>query len=627
MPPAASSSTSSDPRLSVSADGALIAHVEDDRIALLDGESLTVSGEIGIDPEAEGCDVVLCGDPLRLVVLSRYPSGGRLHVIDPAGPTAVGELALRTPMRLAAASGDHIWLQAAAGSSLVDVVHKDLVLSPLALRAPVNAVGAFVSGRFVVSTGGMIEEWDGENRAPARRFRLARPTAAQVVGGGARQVWMVPIDGDRIDVVPLINVGQQTRIELPEPVARIAADASHESLIALGARTGTAYLIDLSGKTPPAPIDGVSGTDVVWLGPNPSVVVVSPGQDIEVIPVSGRTRTGLPLDRAGAPPVRLAAPPRSSMLTAPSGAVVGAPASAPTGSGAIRVPTPAATAGARAGSGAVTMASTARGAATGRGAPAAVPAPDGSIADKLVAWRERIRTAAPRPAPAPSTGWFTPPAPPSWRDHLARWAQSVISGTRADPPTIGEGPAALVAERLGLSGELAEALWLVYGAHLAGVDGVSAVDLIQVIDRRWDEALGQGRLAASGALRWRRSRIGLRRVVVAALDEAPPVTGAWIESVAEPPDQIVAVVAAGDVDLAALARWIAPEIGPLLVGGEAHPVEQQVLEAKVRGGLAVLRWPPLGARGATPPTALLVVADEAAARTAGAPVLATWPPR
>ena len=94
---------------------------------------------------------------MRLVVLARYASGTRLHVIDPQGPTAVGELTLRAPMRLVAASGDHVWLQGGAGATLVDVASRELVLSPLALRAPVSAVGAHTPGRFVVSTGGMIE--------------------------------------------------------------------------------------------------------------------------------------------------------------------------------------------------------------------------------------------------------------------------------------------------------------------------------------------------------------------------------------------------------------------------------------------------------------------------------------
>lgn len=146
------------PRVAVAPDGSLIAHVEVDRILLIDGDLLTVTGEVGIDPEAEGCDIALCGDPLRLVVLARYASNARLHVIDPKGPAAVGDLTLRSTMRLAASSGDHVWLIGPGGSTVVDVVVRELIPSPLALRAPVSAVGSFSIGRFVASTGGLIEE-------------------------------------------------------------------------------------------------------------------------------------------------------------------------------------------------------------------------------------------------------------------------------------------------------------------------------------------------------------------------------------------------------------------------------------------------------------------------------------
>jgi hypothetical protein len=647
MPPAASTSTSSEPRLSVSADGALIAHVEDFHIALLDGESLTGVGEIGIDPDAEGCDVALCGEPLRLVVLSRYASNARLHVIDPVGstgPTAVGELALRAPMRLAAASGDHVWLQGGGGATLVDVAHRELVLSPLALRAPVSAVGAHVSGRFVVSTGGLIEEWDAENRAPARRFRLARPLPAQFVGGGARQVWKIPADGDRVDIVPLVNVGQPTRIELPEPPVRVAADASHEAIVILGARTGTAYLIDLTGKTPPAPIEGADGTDLAWLGPNQAIVVASVGSAVEVVPVSAAARASMASERAAAPAVvKPTAAPRASMLTPASGAtavpvsVSATKPGSPPAPVAAAVPAPAAVAAAvPAPAPAPATASAAVSARAPRTVMTAAPAAASRTIAAGRAPTTTSRAAAPPPPPARKPAepaeaadeWFTPPAPPTWRDQLATWAQAVLAGTRADAPTISGGPAALIAERLGLAGDLAEALWFVYGAHLAGVDGVGALDLTQIIGRRWDEALGQGRLAAAGALRWRRSRIRLRREVRAALDEAPPIAGAWIESAAASPAHPVAVIADDDVDPFAIALWLAPQLGPLLVdGARPRPHERVVLEARVRGGLAVLRWPPADLAEVAAPLALLIVADDEAARVAQAPVVATWPAR
>lgn len=558
-------------RLSVSPDGALIALVAPDHVALLDSEALTVTSEIGVDPDAEGSDAVLCGDPLRLVVLSRYGSSARLHVIDPVGPVEVAELALRSPMRLVAASGAHVWLLGPGGSTAVDVTGRELLPSPLPLRAAVSAVGAFGDGRFLASTGGVLEEWNPSTRAPARRFRLSRPLQAQFVGGGARQAWLVPAEGDRVEVVPLVNHGQPGRIDLPEPVARVAPDPGHENLVAIGARSGAVYLVDLTGKKPPAPIDAARGTDVAWLGPHPSIVLASPSSElgVEIVPLVGRGR-GTGGEPAPMPPAR------SVPVARPVAPASSAPAS-----------------------------STAR--MIGGAGPAAA---SGGRRDRS-AKRGII------------SEWDTEPASSGWRDRVASWAQSVMAGSRSQAPELTEGPAVSVAERLGIGGELAEALWLVYGAHLNGIDGVSAIDLTQVIDRRWAEVLGHGHLAASGALRWRKSRIHLWPEVRAVLDEAPP-PGAWIASEAAPPDDAVAVIAR-DADLVAVARWLAPQVGPLLVPGERpRTAARRALAARARGGLAVLRWPAADHRGSAP-AALLVVADEAAARAAGAPVIATWP--
>ena len=56
-------------------------------------------------------------------------------------------------------------------------------------------------------------------------------------------------------------------------------------------------------------------------------------------------------------------------------------------------------------------------------------------------------------------------------------------------------------------------LWLVYAARLCGHDGVAPVDLVDVCPRRWDDALGRTKLAATGAFRWRRSRVAERRTL------------------------------------------------------------------------------------------------------------------
>ena len=634
----ASSPSIADPQVAVAVDGSLIAHLEPDRITLIDGEAHGVIGEIGIDPEAEGCDVALCGDPLRLIVLARYAANGRLHVIDPRGPSAVGEVPVKAGLRMAASSGNHVWLIGAGGSVVVDVTRRELTLNPLALRSPVAAVGAFTDGRFVVSTGGMIEEWDGESRSPARRFRLAKATTARFVGGGTRQVWIVPADADRIELIPLVNVGQPARIELPEPIGRIAADPPGEMLAVVGATTGAVYVVELAGKTPPLALEGVTGFDVAWLGTSGALLVA--GFGLEVVQVGGRPRsagsgsiasTVIPIGGAiadRAPMATMAGPGRSSSSTA--SARVAAVAT-----GAVR-PARAASGSART----VTGDASARQAARSSGDPmimtragdpmfvAETPSIDRAVNERLTAWRERTRATVPRATT--NNERDVEPAPPGWRDELASWARAVVAGTQREAPGLDDGPAPIVAERLGLHGELAEAVWLIYGAHLCGVDGVAAIDLIQVIGRRWDEALGRGRLAASGALRWRRSRVRLRPEVIAALDESPPRHAMLIDSAAEAPGGAVAVIAGADSDLAALAVWIAPQVGPLLVaeerGGGPRRLARHLLAARVRGALPVLRWPPSHARTAPAPVALLVVADEDAARAAQAAVIATWPP-
>ena len=104
-----------------------------------------------------------------------------------------------------------------------------------------------------------------------------------------------------------------------------------------------------------------------------------------------------------------------------------------------------------------------------------------------------------------------------------------------------------------------------------------------------------------------------------------------IDSAAEAPGGAVAVIAGADSDLSALAVWIAPQVGPLLVAEErvssARRLARVVLAARVRGALPVVRWPPPHATTAPPPVALLIVVDEDAARAAQAPVIATWPPQ
>ena len=58
---------------------------------------------------------------------------------------------------------------------MVDVERRELVAQSLATRGTIRSAGAFGEDRFIVSTGGLFEEWDGRTRKPARRVQLSRP--------------------------------------------------------------------------------------------------------------------------------------------------------------------------------------------------------------------------------------------------------------------------------------------------------------------------------------------------------------------------------------------------------------------------------------------------------------------
>ncbi len=244
-------------------------------------------------------------------------------------------------------------------------------------------------------------------------------------------------------------------------------------------------------------------------------------------------------------------------------------------------------------------------------APSAQPPISASLADKVAAWRERVR-ALPATSTAAALGWLD--ARPSWRDELHAWTRAIAAGIALrEPPEMPLGE--LVLARFELAPQLLPALALLYGAHLAGEIGAAPVDVARALGRRWDEALGRGRLAASGIATHHVSRVRLVPAVLRVLDELPAQTGALVGT----PGAISLLgpcVVVGAGPLGTIASACLPLAGgAILAADEGSRAADVVFEAKAYGAVAMLRT-------ITSATAIVVVEDEAAADASGLPRLA-----
>ena len=492
-----------DLRVVVSRDGELACLVEPRQVLVFALPGLERVGEIGVDDET---DAALVGDHLAVLAAS-----GLLHVVEPRGkdgPEKLAELAVDPGTRILATSGEHMLLAAAGGAAIATLGDRP-TLARLPSRTTVAAAGPGTQpDRFVVATGGVLEEWSATSRAPIRRFRLDRPVAARHVGATSRYVWFVPeATPAQMIVLPAAGTGRPVAIDLPEPALRLAADPAGHHAAMVGGDTRAVFTIGLAdGKT--QQIHPGEADDVSWRAGS---VVCAAGSLIEVIE-----------------------------LARPGGRV------------------------------------------------GAEKAADVSPRERLAAWKQKV-AARPEPVPSPDDDDAVI-ATHEWRDALVRWARRVLAGGQADPPLLAAGPLHDVGIRLGMLGDDAMMLWLIYAARLCGHDGVAPADLVEVCPRRWDDALGNSELAGSGAFRWRRSRVELMPEIVAALDERPPLYGT---AVASPIGlaRTVAVHAPG-ADLDALGAQAAPRLGALLVPtarGLAHPA-RFLLEARARGIAPMIPW-------------------------------------
>lgn len=145
-----------------------------------------------------------------------------------------------------------------------------------------------------------------------------------------------------------------------------------------------------------------------------------------------------------------------------------------------------------------------------------------------------------------------------------------------------------LAARFELSIAIGPALALLYGAHLAGLDGVAPADLSRVLDRSWDEALGRGELAATGIARYERSRVRFAQAVQRVLDELPPLTGTLV-GVAGAVALSGPCVLVDRGDALDIAAAHAPRAGGAILVGHTDHADELVFEARALGAVAMLR--------------------------------------
>ena len=575
--------------------------------------------EIGIDPGAIESEIAWVGAPPRMLVLSRYEAHSTVHLLDPYGPRTIAEVRLEAPMRLFGAVGAHALAVGSLGAAVLTATDAQLTPYQFPARAAPVCAGA-AGAQFVVALAGSIEEWDPQSRMPKRRLKLPRPAVITAVGGSDRVLWMTTQqDPARIDVIPLVNRGQPKTHDLPEPIAHITGHPRSDLLVCTGATTGRVFVVDLDGRRPIRVIapDGIDRADAAGLvlGRMTGVLVAQSLRPVAIIQLDGRQESRPPpIDALARDPVMRSTPfgpvdsaldrigevPTAVMLSSPPLAVAAAV------SGGLVGPRSPAFAGSL------------------HLGPLALAPP--SRRDEVAAWRERMRTVAPRPelvvASADGDG------EPTWRDELVGWVALVVAGGAALPPRAAPAPPAapaieLLVSRFDVSPRLFPALALLYGAHLAGHPGASPHDVARVIGNDWDEALGRGELARSGLAVVAESRVRLAPVVQHSIDELPVQTGTLI---GEPGTVALlgpCVIVAHDGTLLPVAEACLSSIGGAILTADPQADPRELfLEARARGAVPMIRVIP-GVLDRIPVDApsILVAGDDATADQLGVPRL------
>jgi hypothetical protein len=630
------------PQVSVAGDGTLAAVYEASRVTIVELPGAQAFAEVGVDPGAHGSDVAWVGSPPRLLVLSRYATSSTVHLLDPDGLRAIAEIELEMPVRLVATVGPSA-LIIGAHAAMLTATESHLTLYPIPSRGVPLAAGA-AAGQFVVALAGTIEEWDPQSRTPRRRLRLPRVASITAVGGSERLVWMTTQqEPARIDVIPLVNRGQPRAHDLPEPIARIAGHPRSDLVACIGATTGRLYVVDLDGRVRLRVIGtealaSVASAGLV-MGRTMGVLAAQAQHPLVVVPLDGR-ELDLGGGRAAGPeppgdlaPVAPASPERLVPPSPPEPALPGSPWE-PTSQTSIAVGNDAPGSGSRSASASQAASLVAPEPAPARASqvpppapsapparpaamrglpagpatsaarpspakPAAFPRPPDTRADAPVregpsTWRDQIRHNQP---PAAQVAHAPPPSAPaphgeaasSWRDDVVTWYRAAISGALDPAVPVSAALLDTVIARFELAPRLQPILALLYGAHLCGQPGVAPVEVARLLDRRWDEALGRGELAARGAAAYTGSRVALSPAVHRVLDELPPVTGVLVGE----PGTVVLLgpcVVIGDAPLTQLAERHRSRVGgAILVARDGIDPAALVLEARAYGAVAMLR--------------------------------------
>jgi hypothetical protein len=288
-------------RVAVAADGTVAAVCEPSRITLLALPDGVPFAEIEVDPEAIASEVGWLGAPPRLLVLSRYEAYCTAHLLDPQGPRPIAEIRLEAPMRLCATVGAAALVIGGPGAAVLAASETHLTTYAFQTRSVPLTAGA-AAGQFVVALPGSIEEWDPHSRMPRRRLRLPRAAAITAVGGSERVVWMTTQhEPARIDVIPLVNRGQQRAHDLPESIASIAGHPRSDLVACIGAETGRVYVVDLDGRHPTRILapdgDGRIESAALVIGRMTGVLAAQAGRAVMIAPLDGRD-DGEPAARA-----------------------------------------------------------------------------------------------------------------------------------------------------------------------------------------------------------------------------------------------------------------------------------------------------------------------------------------